>query len=106
MIANTNPDSVFFQLDVYWSMMGKASAVEYFKKYPGRFKLLHIKDKLEVGQSGMVGFDAIFNAAADAGVENIVVEAEGSSYGDIMRTMAESAEYLLKAPFVEISYAK
>lgn len=106
LIANTNPDSVFFQLDVYWSMMGKASAVEYFKKYPGRFKLLHIKDKLEVGQSGMVGFDAIFNAAADAGVENIVVEAEGSSYGDIMRTMAESADYLLRAPFVEITYAK
>lgn len=106
LINNTNPDLVFFQLDVYWSMMGKASAVEYFKKYPGRFKILHIKDKLEVGQSGMVGFDAIFNNASDAGVENIIVEAEGSSYGDIMRTVDESVDYLLRAPFVNTSYAK
>lgn len=104
MIQHTDPEKVFFQLDVYWSMMGKASAVEYFKKYPGRFRLLHIKDKLEVGQSGMVGFDAIFRNAGVAGVENIIVEAEGSSYGDLLRTMRESIDYLLEAPFVKSSY--
>ena len=42
------------------TVMGKASPVDYFKKYPGRFRLLHIKDRREIGQSGMVGFDAIF----------------------------------------------
>lgn len=104
MLQNTDPAKVFFQLDVYWSMMGRASAVDYFKKYPGRFKMIHVKDKLEVGQSGMVGFDAIFNNAETAGVENIVVEAEGSSYGDLLRTMRESIDYLLAAPFVKASY--
>lgn len=77
-------------------MMGHASAVEYFRNYPGRFRLLHIKDKLEVGQSGMVGFDAIFDNAGIAGVENIIVEAEGSSYGDMLRTVRESIDYLKK----------
>lgn len=34
--------------------------MDYMKKYRGRFEILHIKDKNEIGQSGMVGFDAIF----------------------------------------------
>ena len=76
-------------MDVYWTVMGKASPVDYFKKYPGRFRLLHIKDRREIGQSGMVGFDAIFANAREAGVENIIVEMEGSSYGDVLRSVRE-----------------
>lgn len=41
--------------------------------------MLHIKDHRELGQSGMVGFDAIFNNAKTAGVENIVAEIEDYS---------------------------
>ncbi|MDE5646540.1 MAG: sugar phosphate isomerase/epimerase [Muribaculaceae bacterium] len=110
MIQNTDPDSVFYEMDVYWTMRGAASPVELFKKYPNRFRLLHIKDHREVGQSGMVGYDAIFNNTDAAGTEGIVVEVEGSSYGDttadLYRTMKESAEYLKKAPFVKESYWK
>lgn len=110
MIQNTDPDSVFYEMDVYWTMRGAASPVELFKKYPNRFRLLHIKDHREVGQSGMVGYDAIFNNTDAAGAEGIVVEVEGSSYGDttadLYRTMKESADYLKKAPFVKKSYWK
>ena len=106
MIENTDPDKVLFEMDVYWAVMGKASPVDYFKKYPGRFKLLHIKDRREIGQSGMVGFDAIFANAGTAGVENIIVEIEGSSYNDIVRSVRECIEYLRKAPFVKASYQK
>ena len=106
MIENTDPDKVLFEMDVYWAVMGKASPVDYFKKYPGRFKLLHIKDRREIGQSGMVGFDAIFANAETAGVENIIVEIEGSSYDDIVRSVRECIDYLLEAPFVEASYGK
>lgn len=110
MIQNTDPDSVFYEMDVYWTMRGAASPVELFKKYPERFRLLHIKDHREVGQSGMVGYDAIFNNAETAGTEGIVVEVEGSSYGDttedLYRTMKESADYLKNAPFVKESYWK
>ncbi len=106
MLENTDPDKVFFQMDVYWTVMGQASPVDYFTKYPGRFRLLHIKDRREVGQSGMVGYDAIFRNAATAGVENIIVEIEGSSYGDVLRSVRECVDYLNEAPFVEASYAK
>ena len=100
MLENTDADKVLFEMDVYWTVMGKASPVDYFKKYPGRFRLLHIKDRREIGQSGMVGFDAIFANAREAGVENIIVEIEGSSYNDIVRSVRECADYLLEAPFV------
>lgn len=101
LIENTDPSLVFFQMDVFWACMGKASPVEYFKRYPGRFPLLHIKDVAEVGQSGMVGFDAIFNASGISGMKEYIVEMEGSSYDDILRTCKESAEYLIAAPFVK-----
>lgn len=106
MIENTDPQYVFFELDVYWTVMGKASPVEYFKKYPGRFKLLHIKDHKEIGQSGMVGFDAIFKNAELAGVEHIVVEAEAYESADMMDGVRLCANYLLNADFVKAAYTK
>ena len=106
MIENTDPQYVFFELDVYWTVMGQASPVEYFKKYPGRFKLLHIKDHKEIGQSGMVGFDAIFKNAEVAGVEHIIVEAEAYECEDMMDGVKLCADYLLGADFVKASYSK
>lgn len=103
MLQNTNPEYVFFEMDVYWTCMGRQYPVEYFKKYPGRFKLLHIKDYRELGQSGMVGFDAIFGNAALAGVQDIVVEIEAFSK-DWEDGMKACADYLLNSDFVKASY--
>ena len=105
MIENTDPENLFIELDVYWAVMGEASPVDYFHKYPGRFKMLHIKDRREIGQSGMVGFDAIFENAKTAGVENIIVEVEQYSY-DVEKSVKLSLDYLLKTPFVKASYSK
>lgn len=104
MIEHTDPEAVLFEMDVYWTMMAQASPVDYFKKYPGRFKLLHIKDRREIGQSGMVGFDAIFNNADTAGMDNYFVEIEEYTDG-AEKGAAESAAYLIAAPFVKASYA-
>ena len=101
MLENTDPRYVFFQLDVYWAVIGKASPVEYFKRYPGRFSLLHIKDHKEIGQSGMVGFDAIYNNADISGVKYNIVELEATTSGNIMQGVKESIDYLLKAEFVK-----
>ena len=100
MLNNTDPEYVFFQMDGYWSVIGKASPVEYFKKYPGRFTMLHIKDHKEIGQSGMVGFDAIFANAYDiAGAKDFVVEVEAFTNGDWKESMKQSVDYLLSAEF-------
>lgn len=106
MIEHTDADKVFFEMDVYWTVRGQASPVDYFNKYPGRFLLLHIKDHRELGQSGMVGFDAIFNNADKAGMKALVVELEGSTKPSIMDGMKESIDYIKEAKFVKASYSK
>lgn len=106
LLEHTDPALVFFQMDVYWAAYGHAAPVEYFKRYPGRFRMLHIKDEKEIGQSGMVGFDAIFNNADVAGLEHFIVEVERYSYDDVERSVKESVDYLIHAPFVAASYAK
>ena len=101
MIENTDPSLVFFEMDVYWAVYGHASPVDYFKRYPGRFKVLHIKDAKEIGQSGMVGFDAIYNNADVAGMTDYIVEVEGCRNEEALPGLKTSADYLQTAPFVK-----
>ena len=106
MLENTDPALVFYQIDVYWAVYGHYSPADLFNKYPGRFALLHIKDKKEIGQSGMVGFDAVFGNAEVAGMETYVVEVEGCRNEAALEGIRVSADYLRKAPFVKASYGK
>lgn len=106
LLENTDPELVFFQMDVYWAVYGNASPVEYFNKYPGRWKVLHIKDKKEIGQSGMVGFDAVFANAEVAGMTEFVVEVEGCRNETALDGLRVSADYILNAPFVKATYKK
>ena len=106
MIKHTDADKVFYEMDVYWAVRGQVSPVEYFKKYPNRFTLLHIKDHKEFGESGMVGFDAIFNNADKAGLKHLVVELEASNRPNILDGMKVCADYLNAAKFVKATYNK
>lgn len=107
MLNHIAPENMFFEMDVYWAVMAQISPVSYFKKYPGRFRMLHIKDKYELGESGMVGFDAIFRHASEAGLENFVVELEGTDGTiDIMEAVKRSANYIRSSNFVKASYSK
>jgi sugar phosphate isomerase/epimerase len=100
MLKNTDPAKVFFQMDVYWVVRGGQSPVDYFNKYPGRFEVLHIKDNKELGQSGMVGFDAIFQNTKAAGTKFYVVEVENYNFKPI-ESVEKSFRYLQNSPFVK-----
>jgi sugar phosphate isomerase/epimerase len=76
LIANTDPDKVFFQMDVYWITVGGQDPVAYLKKYPNRFKVLHIKDEYVVGESGKLNYEAIFTQFYKNGYEDWFVEME------------------------------
>jgi sugar phosphate isomerase/epimerase len=93
MLEHTNADYVFFEMDVYWAVRGGQSPVDYFNKYKGRFKLLHIKDDKELGESGMVGFDAIMRSLDAAGTQHLVVEVENYNYAPI-ESVRRSLKYL------------
>lgn len=106
MLEHTDPELVFFQMDLYWAVYGHANPVDYFNKYPGRFKMFHVKDAREIGQSGMVGFDAIFRNAATAGLQDYVVEYEAFSTEDPYECLKVGVNYLNEADFVKQSYCK
>jgi sugar phosphate isomerase/epimerase len=76
LIANTDPDKVFFQMDVYWITVGGQDPVAYLKKYPDRFKVLHIKDEYVVGESGKIDYKAIFKQFYKNGYKDWFVELE------------------------------
>lgn len=101
-LKNTDPDKVMFELDVYWTVMGQQDPVEWLSNYPDRFKLLHIKDRWIIGDSGMMNFPNIFKKAYEIGIMGYYVELEADRKG---RTQFEgvekSAVYLKNASFVK-----
>jgi sugar phosphate isomerase/epimerase len=101
MLEGTDPKLVFFEMDVYWTVMGQNDPLEYFEKYAGRFPILHIKDRSILGQSGMMNFKNIFNKAYEIGLDEFYVELENireniTQFEGVKRCF----DYLYNAPFV------
>jgi len=44
LLEETNPKYVKMEMDLCWISVAKKDPVAYFKKYPGRFPLVHVKD--------------------------------------------------------------
>jgi sugar phosphate isomerase/epimerase len=104
MVQHTDPSKVFFESDVYWCQKGGRLATELFKQYPNRFDLLHIKDDKELGASGYMDFEALFNKI-DPSVEYLVVEVEQYDLPPFESVKA-SLDYLNNAAFVKDDYSK
>lgn len=99
MLQNTDPEKVIFEIDLYWCVVGGKNPVDYFNKYPGRFELWHIKDKEEVGASGMMDFSAIWAAAAQSGLKYGIVEVEEYNF-DQFTSCAKSIDFLNSTGYV------
>lgn len=94
MVANTNPEWVNFEMDVYWVKHPGHDPVALLKKYPNRFLLMHLKDRkhgTEGNQNGTadpetnvalgtgdVGIAAVIEEAKKAGVKYYFLEDESS----------------------------
>jgi len=55
MLENLDSKYVNFQMDLYWVTKAGVDPVDYFKKYPGRFKIWHVKDMDAEGRFAPVG---------------------------------------------------
>lgn len=101
-LKETDPSLVFFEMDVYWAVMGQQDPCEWMRKHTNRIKVLHIKDRSVLGDSGMMNFENVFKQAYANGIKDYFVELERMPDG---RTQFEGvkgcAEFLLKAPFVK-----
>src|SRR5688572_5310981 len=47
LMNNTDPGLVDYEMDFYWVVMGGQDPVHWLKKYPNRFRLCHIKDRIK-----------------------------------------------------------
>jgi sugar phosphate isomerase/epimerase len=99
MLQNTDPSKVMFQLDLYWCVVGGKNPVDYFKKYPGRFELWHIKDEKEIGASGMMDFKSIWAAKEISGMQYGIVEVERYDF-DQFTSCKKSIDFLNAAEYV------
>jgi len=108
---------VGIQLDLYWVVKGGKSPVEYLKKYPGRYPVLHVKDMpagvvcgkepTDFGKltdkdfapigSGVVPFPEIFKTNSISGAKHFIVEADHP--GDIGIFLEKSGKYLRELRF-------
>ncbi len=92
LLKETDPDLVKFELDCGWITVAGYSPIEYFKNYPNRYRMIHVKDFLpgptttnlmgpnrptgtELGR-GHIDYKPIFAAAGPAGVEYYFSEQE------------------------------
>lgn len=88
LLKETDASLVKFQIDCGWMTFGGRNPVDYFKRYPQRFPMIHVKDYerrtpgdtqmrgTELGR-GVVDYKAIFAAAKKAGLQHYFAEQEG-----------------------------
>ena len=79
LLENTNPKYVNFEMDLYWVTKAGADPVAYFKKYPNRFKIWHVKDMDDQGRfapvgNGHIDFLRILENKKLSGMEYYMVE--------------------------------
>jgi sugar phosphate isomerase/epimerase len=119
LLENTNPENVKMELDLCWISVAGKDPIAYFKKYPGRFVLVHVKDlsKLptidpskeshamigDVAKNftpvggGVIDWKKLLPAAQDAGVKHFFVENDEPK--DPIANITASYEYLSKLRF-------
>ncbi len=101
MLDNVDKDCVSFEMDVYWTQHGGGDPVAYLQARPEQFKAIHIKDEKEIGASGKMNFEPIFNQMYANGIENWYVEVEQYTNNDPVASVQQSFDFLNNAEYVK-----
>ena len=116
IFKNTDPNLVFFEMDIFWTLAAGQNPVELLNKYPNRYKLMHLKDMKEKqifdgdGESpeqwyklfpnmtscgdGIADLESIINTAKKVGVKHFFVEQDMAKNPEIV--LQKSYQYLSK----------
>ncbi len=79
LLENLDPEIVNFQMDLFWVTKAGADPLAYFEKYPGRFKIWHVKDMDDQGRfapvgKGTIDFGKILEKKSQSGMKYYMVE--------------------------------
>ncbi|MBV6646398.1 MAG: sugar phosphate isomerase/epimerase [Cyclobacteriaceae bacterium] len=99
ILAETDPELLKIEMDLYWVRRAGRTPLEYFESHPGRFLLWHVKDMddtadqnfTEIG-NGVIDFKKIFAEAKTSGMKHFFIEQDSSD--DPMKSVAISYKNL------------
>ncbi|MGH7668544.1 MAG: sugar phosphate isomerase/epimerase family protein, partial [Gemmatimonadaceae bacterium] len=79
LLAECDPSLVTFEIDIYWMVTGGRDPLAYLAKYPGRFPMVHAKDRTADGRmadvgTGVIDFPEILAAFKRGGLQHCFVE--------------------------------
>jgi sugar phosphate isomerase/epimerase len=101
ILNETDPKLVNMEMDLYWVVRAGYNPLDIFKKHPGRFTFVHIKDmdktnhelNTEIG-TGTIDFKTILGQAKLAGIKHFIVEQENFTNIDPYASIAQSSKYI------------
>jgi sugar phosphate isomerase/epimerase len=119
LLESTDPANLKMELDLCWITVAGKDPLAYFKKYPGRFALVHVKDLSKIPPidpskaskemidevaknftaigGGVINWKVLLPAAQDAGVKHFFVENDEPK--DAIANLTDSYAYLSKLRF-------
>jgi sugar phosphate isomerase/epimerase len=114
ILEKTDPKLVFFEMDLFWTVAGGADPVSYLKSYPGRYRLMHVKNMREkkrfsgdggdsnqwielfpymtTAGDGVLDLKSIISQAQNSGVNHFFVEQDMASNPEV--ELKKSLDYL------------
>jgi sugar phosphate isomerase/epimerase len=105
MMNASNPDTVDFEMDIYWVAVPEEDPEAWLKKYPNRWRLVHVKDRdktapktvedasVDLG-TGRLDFKKILKTAKEVGVEYYIVEQELYKNSTPLKSAQVDADYM------------
>lgn len=113
LFAETDPNLVFYEMDIFWVVFPNQDPVQLFKKYGKRWELVHLKDMKKGTErgaltghtdvsndvalgTGLMDMPAILKAAKAAGVKWYFIEDESPS---VVNQLPVSLKYLETVKF-------
>jgi sugar phosphate isomerase/epimerase len=110
LLKNTDPELVDFEMDIFWVVAAGQDPDAWFKKYPSRFKLCHVKDLSKtpgpdngknsvVLGTGTIDFKKVLKTAKQNGMQYYIVEQEWYEGTTPMKSSESDAAFMKKLKF-------
>ncbi len=104
MMENTDKDVVDFEMDLYWTRVADIDPVAYMKRYPNRFKLVHVKDLVKTNTAighesciigkGTIDYKTLLPLVAKQGVQHMFAEQEAYTGTNELDAAVADAAYM------------
>lgn len=105
MMDGTDPALVDYEMDIYWVVAAKEDPMKWFKLYPNRFRLCHVKDQTKSANGGIeschlgtgtIAYGKLLAEAKKYGLQYHIVEQEAFTGSTPLKSAEIDAAYMKK----------